>query len=230
MHLQKSGNAVVLVGLFLLFLAGPAAADESLALQRGPQVRYMALGDSLVAGQGAFPATRGYVYLLYYSGVFGSLFDTTLNNGGVSGATSEQVLKYQVPQAIEAFQPTVMTLTLGGNDLLSVLKGANLAEVLARYQANLTEVLRRLRLDLPGSRIYLSNLYAIPEIAASGQVVPIFNQIVAGVAAQFGVPVVDVYSAFAGKEGLIQRGDIHPTNAGYQVMAEAFGEVIRQNR
>ena len=64
--------------------------------------------------------------------------------------------------------------------------------------------------------------------------VPVFNQIVAGVASAFNVPVADVYSAFQGRHGLllIERpgaapDEVHPTNAGYHVMAEAFEAVIR---
>lgn len=61
-----------------------------------------------------------------------------------------------------------------------------------------------------------------------------FNQIVAGVAGAFNVPVADVYSAFHGRDGLllIERAgaapdEVHPTNAGYRVMAQAFEAVIR---
>lgn len=232
MLFKKASSSVLLIGFFLVVLTGPAAANGRLDRRpdRGEPVRYMALGDSIAAGQGALPATRGYVYRLYLSGVFGRIDETIFNNGGISGATSRQVLDYQIPQAIEAFRPTVVTLTFGGNDLLTILEGADAAEVLALFQANLTELLRRLRLDLPDAEIYLSNLYSIPEIAGSEQVVPLFNLIVSGVAAQFGVPVADVYSAFSGRRGLIQPGGVHPTNAGHRAIAGAFEEIIRKRR
>jgi lysophospholipase L1-like esterase len=230
MLLKKTGRAVGIV-FFLLSLAGQVAAQGRLDWQPDSaiRVRYMAMGDSLAAGQGALPAIQGYVYLLYYSGVFGNAFETVLNNAGVSGATSQDVLDHQIPQAITAFEPTVITITMGANDLISVLRGADLTEVLAHFQANLTEVLRRLRLELPNTRVYISNLYSIPGFAASEQVVPVFNLIVAGTAAQFGVPVADVFSAFSGKQGLVQPLGIHPTNAGYRAMARAFLDVIRQH-
>jgi lysophospholipase L1-like esterase len=57
------------------------------------------------------------------------------------------------------------------------------------------------------------------------------NDHLAADAAKFGVPIVDVYTAFGGDAGMAgnicaytwycERQDIHPTNAGYQVIAAA---------
>src|SRR5262245_220499 len=110
----------IFAGLLLL----PLSVHAELPWQFDQHTRYMALGDSLAAGYGAMPATQGYVYLLYQSGVFDTASNTILSNAGVPGATSQHVLDRQVPQAIEAFRPTVITLTLGGNDLLRILNGA----------------------------------------------------------------------------------------------------------
>jgi lysophospholipase L1-like esterase len=62
--------------------------------------------------------------------------------------------------------------------------------------------------------------------------VPESNNIVAGVSAGFGVKVADVFNAFGGIQGrngllLIDRNgagafEVHPTNAGYNAMADAF--------
>jgi lysophospholipase L1-like esterase len=217
---------------FSLAIAAPAAAD--LPWQFDNNTRYMALGDSLVAGYGAVPATQGYVYLLYKDGAFDRMTNTLLSNAGVPGVTSRQVLEHQVPQAIEAFRPTVITLTVGGNDLLRILKGADAGQVLSEYQTNLTLILQNLRTALPNARIIVSNLYTVPQIPGADQIVPIFNQIVTSVASAFNVPVADVYSAFHGRHGLllIERpgaapDEVHPTNAGYHVMAQAFEAVIR---
>ena len=226
------GCNILFAFVFSLVMAAPAVAD--LPWQFDNNTRYMAMGDSLVAGYGAIPATQGYVYLLYKEGVFDKVTNTLLSNAGVPGVTSRQVLDHQVPQAIEAFRPTVITLTVGGNDLLRILKGANAGQVLSEFQTNLTLILQNLRTALPNTRIVVSNLYTIPQIAGADQIVPIFNQIVAGVASAFNVPVADVYGAFHGRHGLLlieRRGaapdEVHPTNAGYRVMAQAFEAVIR---
>lgn len=228
----------LLAAVFSLIIAAPAAADRGgsadLPWQFDNNTRYMALGDSLVAGYGAIPATQGYVYLLYKEGVFDIATNTLLSNAGVPGVTSRQVLDHQVPQAIEAFRPTVITLTVGGNDLLRILKGADAGQVLSEFQTNLTLILQNLRTALPNTRIVVSNLYTIPQIPGADQIVPVFNLIVAGVASAFNVPVADVYGAFLGRRGLllIERhgaapNEVHPTNAGYRVMAQAFEAAIR---
>jgi len=228
MH-RRFRSLLLLVPLLLTSLA--VRADLPWQFQN--DTRYMALGDSLVAGYGAIPATRGYVYRLYYSGVFDKVTHTLLSDAGVPGVTSAEVLAYQVPQAVQAFKPTVITITVGGNDLLQILNGADTGQVLMNFQNNLTQILATLRSQLPDTRIYISNLYTVPEIPGADQVVPVFNQVVSQVAAAFRVPVADVYSAFLGRKGLllIERPgasptEVHPTNAGYRVMAEAFEEVI----
>ena len=228
----------LLAAVLSLIIAAPAVADRGgsadLPWQFDNNTRYMALGDSLVAGYGAIPATQGYVYLLYKEGVFDIVTNTLLSNAGVPGVTSRQVLDHQVPQAIEAFRPTVITLTVGGNDLLRILKGADAGQVLSEFQTNLTLILQNLRTALPNTRIVVSNLYTIPQIPGADQIVPVFNLIVGGVASAFNVPVADVYGAFLGRRGLllIERhgaapNEVHPTNAGYRVMAQAFEAVIR---
>lgn len=191
--------------------------------------RYMALGDSLAAGYGAQPATQGYVYLLYKQGVFDKTPNTLFANAAVPGATSADVLAYQVPQAVKLFRPHIITLTVGGNDLLTILGGADPNVVLPQFQANLFLVLWSLRDELPDSEIIVSNLYSISEIPGSDPIVSLFNQIVAGVAMQFNAKVADVFSEFDGRNGLllIERNgagefEVHPTNAGYRAMADAF--------
>lgn len=225
---------IIVLALAVCMLA-PAAVRAELPWQFDTHTRYMAMGDSLTAGYGAVPATEGFAYLLYRSGVFDTVPNTLFCNAGVPGATSSDVLSYQVPQAIRDFRPGVITLTVGGNDLVRIMDGADPVAVLQEFQNNLAQILMALKSapELQNTRIYIGNLYSIPEIPASETIVPIFNQVVAGVAANFGVPVADVYTAFHGKSGLllVERNgadqlQIHPTNAGYRVMARAFEDVI----
>jgi lysophospholipase L1-like esterase len=180
---------------FVLLL--PATVRAELPWQFDQHTTYMAMGDSIAAGWGAVPTTQGYTYLLYQGGVFDTAPNTIFCNAAVPGATSADVLAYQVPQALrhpDDFKPDVITLTVGGNDLLSILKtGADPSVVLQTFAGNLTQILTQLKTSLPDARIYVSNQYAIPEIAAAApgldQVIAAFNQIVAGVAGAFGVPV-----------------------------------------
>ena len=229
-----SKNAVRIAAAALVFAC--ALARAGVPWDFSDNTRYLALGDSLAAGYGAVPATQGYVYLLYQGGAFDKPTNTIFADAAVSGATSGDVLKYQVPQAVDIFVPHVVTISVGGNDLLQILNDptdpAKAQQVLATFQANLAQILGTLRARLPAARIIIGNQYDIPEITSQvpggAQVIAAFNQIIAGVAQATGVQVADVFGAFQGRTGLllIERHNaglqVHPTNAGYRVMAGAF--------
>jgi len=222
--------------LVVLMVAGLARADPD-RYTFSNNTRYLALGDSLAAGFGALPATRGYAYLLYQKGVYDKELNTSFANAAVPGATSSDVLAFQVPQAIRIFRPHVITISVGGNDLLRILGGADPVQVLTEFQGNLSQILCGLRLALPQTRVYIHNLYDIPEITegipGGLQAILQFNAIVAGVAQACGAAgVADVFSAFLGRQGLLiidRKGhepfEVHPTNAGYRVIADAFEAV-----
>lgn len=224
------GNSLRLLGaLAILVVAGAARAE--LPWQFDQHTRYMALGDSLAAGYGAVPATQGYVYLLYQGGVFDNVPNTLLCNAGVPGADSGAVLQYQVPQAIQVFRPQVITVTVGGNDLLQILSGADPNAVLGRFSQNLYQILYQLRVGLPDARIVVSNQYTVSDIPGADATIPVFNAIVEDIAGrpEINVPVADVYGAFYGRKGLLlieRHGagqyEAHPTNAGYRAIADAF--------
>jgi acyl-CoA thioesterase I len=140
--------------------SGPAAA--------GP---YLALGDSLAVGVGAsHPATLGYVGRLHAAlPHLGQLF-----NLGVGGETSGSFLRGgqhdAALHAIARHPPRLVTLDIGGNDLLQLIRGepcastpasiecrAEVALTLADYERNLDRLLSELRAALdkhsPGARL-----------------------------------------------------------------------------
>lgn len=232
-HLAKS----LLTFLCLL----PLTVFAELPWQHNEHTRVLALGDSLTAGYGADPTLNGYAYQLYKQSVFDTPVHTLFANAAVPGVTSTDVRNYQIPQ-VERFNPDVIIMTVGGNDLIAVLEGrAQAASALGIYQDNLTQTLLSLCLREKVPHVYVSNIYNVPELGAGvNYVIGLFNQVteavVSGVAAS-GCPVkmADVNSAFAGRKGLlnIERNDaddfeVHPTTAGHQVMADAFKAVILQ--
>jgi len=229
-------RAVVVV----MFTFAPMSVSAEVPWQFADNTRYMAMGDSLAAGYGAIPATQGYAYLLYKEGVFDKIPNTLLSNVGLIGATSADVLNYQVPLAIGPYKPTVITLTVGGNDLALILAdpAADWFQILEKFKMNLTEILEQLQQspDLKGVKIYINNLYDIPEIAGATFIVGQFNMRVSEVANEKNVPVADVFNAFEGRKGLrlIQRNgadqfEVHPSNAGHRAIANAFKAVIEKN-
>jgi hypothetical protein len=83
---------------------------------------YLSLGDSVAAGEGALPATHGFVYQLYDRGVFGRTAVMDFGNIGIKGATADDVQMLQVPETLciqpprIGVAPSVITVTAGAND------------------------------------------------------------------------------------------------------------------
>ena len=243
---------------FLVVVTGPQARAQSPQQFAADATRVMALGDSIAAGYKAMPTTSGYAYLLYQDGVFDRIPHTLFCNAAVPGASSRDVLLYQVPQALIApanggFGAHYITLTVGGNDLLAILHFAAThpdqnevlqfaKQVLGAYAQNLGQILAQLRAGLPQAKIFVANQYAIPEIQAilpfTDLVIDSFNGVVAQVVAQFpNAVIVDAHEAFLDKNSLllVERPgaslfEVHLTNAGHRAMANAFSDVIDQNR
>ena len=96
--------------MLIAALCVPALSHAQVNAQNGYHV---GLGDSISAGQGALPATLGFVYLLHNGEVFGSRQETRFSNIAIRAAQTWHVLEHRVPQAIciTGFQPNVITLT-----------------------------------------------------------------------------------------------------------------------
>jgi lysophospholipase L1-like esterase len=245
---HKIGHYSVLIGmLIVLLLAAPTAWPQAWA-SFDNDTRYMALGDSLSAGYKAKPATQGFIFQLYQSGAIDNLNNLLFCAAAVPGATSNDVLNYQIPQVHLFFSDTgvpyrkVVTLTVGGNDVLSVLnpdgtvKLGAIPGMLQNYGQNLAAILSALA-SMPGDvRVYAGNLYD-PMLPVAGEegIISIMNQVTAQVVSAFPgkVVLVDIFSAFQGRSGLLlieKHGvgvfEIHPTDVGYGVMAAAFADAI----
>ncbi len=230
--------------LFLLLMIMTPFAQAQYWTTYDQDTRYMALGDSLTAGYAAHPATRGFVYQLYQGNAIDDLNHTIFCNAGVPGALSEDVLNHQVPQVKRFFKNTgqpyrkVITLTVGGNDMLQILDGMSPNIVLATFGGNLAAILGSLSAQFPDVKIYVANQYD-PLLPYSNEAILIaaINQVIAGVVQMFpNAVLVDIFSAFDGQRGLLlmERREsgmqIHPTDAGYGVMANAFADAIHATR
>ena len=104
---MKKMISIIVVPFIVLVSVSLSRAE--LPWQFSEHTRYMVLGDSLSAGYGAIPQTQGYAYRLYQEGVFDVANKTIFSNSSVPGATSADVLAYQVPQAF-IFKPDVITI------------------------------------------------------------------------------------------------------------------------
>ena len=82
-------------------------------------LRYVALGDSAAQGVGASHVSQGYVPRLGRRLAEATGRDVVITNLSVSGATSDDVVRDQLPLlAALSFTPDVVTLDIGANDVV----------------------------------------------------------------------------------------------------------------
>jgi acyl-CoA thioesterase I len=246
--------------LSLALAFAPAPPSASAQAQQAPA--YIALGDSLAFGVGASnPSTTGYVALAHNAMSSSERFGETgleLTNLGVAGALSADLLAPggQLEMALDVIrvrqedasavsnEVEVITVDVGGNDLLSLvapgspcLESASVepcraafGEVLSGIDRNLTEVVTRLREAAPEARIVVIDLYnpysgtrdlrePIAEVGV-GQA----NGVIASVTAdpELSITTASVFQLFIGRgTQWIAPDGIHPNDNGHRVLAEA---------
>jgi len=89
--------------------------------------------------------------------------DIHLVNAAEDGATIGDVFGTQLSQLSENEEPTLITLSIGGNDLLSAFEGRPVADLLARIVEDIAEgyefLLQSVRRARPQSSIILTTVY-----------------------------------------------------------------------
>jgi hypothetical protein len=192
---------------------------------------YVAMGDSVAAGEGALPVTSGYAYDLYDRGVFGRKQTMDFANVAVRGARSWELRDFEVGQVLcaePALRPTVVTITAGANDFLhgdTDIFGIayRIVEAVDRLLNNDAGLVANPVLDpatgapcraLEDVTILVSNYYRIPhpEPAIAAQLdaaLQGFDQALRYLLQLVTVPggsrvaVVDLYTPSVGREGLV---------------------------
>lgn len=236
--------------LAVLILATSVATPSAFAKSDQGKDSLVALGDSIPFGLN-LGQTNQNPYKASYPYLIGDEGDLRVRNLGVSGWQSDQLLdalesdqKYR--QAVN--HADYVTITIGNNDLLQILReaaaesGSNqalfqqlLMQKLAEDNvfANISEAIAETR-SLTDAPIVLYNVYnpfqlTDPLHYVADSVLPSINQAFAFLAASNeNVYLADAYSAFGNNQAsYVIAGDIHPTAAGQQLLAEigsaAFG-------
>jgi len=187
-----------------------------------------------------------------YSMINGGCIARFAHKGSYTGAQLQAALNFlNDPRHKGRVSP--ITLEIGVNDLVNdwdsttCTVSPNAKVDLATMDFNLTntilpELVKALATptDAPSGDLHLLNYYNpfAKECSDSAQFVHILNDHLQADAAQFRIPVVDVYSAFGGDAGMAGNictytwmcdsrfHDIHPTNKGYRVIADAVESAL----
>ena len=243
MNKAAKSLAVILLATSIISPAASAKSEQA-------KESLVALGDSIPFGYNLGqtnqnPSKAAYPYLI------GAEEDLRVRNLGIPGWQSEQLLdaledeqKYR--QAIS--HADYVVITIGNNDLLQILREAG--EESAGNQALFQQLLaQKLQADdvfaniaaaiaetrsLTDAPIVLYNVYNPFQVTdqlhyVADAILPGINQTFAALAASGeNVYLADAYTAFGDNQATyVIQGDIHPTAAGQQVLADigisAFG-------
>lgn len=163
----------------------------------------LAFGDSLTKGTGADSDSA-------YPSVLGRRLDMQIVNAGVPGELSSAGLK-RLPSLLEKYQPELVILCHGGNDLLqrrsrTQLKG-NLEEMIHLCRASGAQVIL-VGVPSPGLFLHPAELY--DEVAAETKT----------------LYLDDVLAEILADRSL-KSDAVHPNGKGYIELAEAIAELIR---
>lgn len=215
----------------------------------------VALGDSITFGYNLNPANlipsqQAFPYLV------GTADNMPVTDLGVPSWTSADLVSaLQTPNFQRAIaNARVVSIDIGNNDLLhlaaqlgllSAAQSGQPITITPTDQAKFVSAIQTMAMNLKtiiasvkaqtDAPIVLYNLYdPFPTGSAlhtaGEQFIPSANQAIAAVAAAVGIPVADAYSAFDGKQTTLVRvaegGDVHPTPAGQQVLAQLLEKVV----
>lgn len=217
-------------GLFILVVPSTHQSSkiaEKIKSTKNEKVTYVAIGDSLTQGVGDSSNQGGFVPVL--SQALESDFDwqVTSRNYGIAGNTSNQILKrMQEKKDIQRDlkKAKVMTLTVGGNDVIHVIKDniTNLnvdtfTKPAQAYQKRLGQIIELARKDNKTLPIYIVGIYNpfylnFPEMTEMQTIVDNWNQFTEEVCKKYDnvyfVPVNDLlYKGIDGKGGVTSSDD-----------------------
>jgi len=186
---------------------------RSTAAVREDRPKIVAFGDSLTAGLGVSPEETYPAQLQRRLEAAGYRYRVI--NAGVSGDTTAGGVR-RVEWALNS-KPAIVIVELGANDGLRGIDPAqtqaNLETIVHRLQsAGVTVVLAGMKLPPNFGKEYTERFAAVFPVVAKKYRIPLMPFFLDGVAAQ---------------EALNQADGIHPTNAGYRIIADHIFDALK---
>ena len=222
-----------------------ASCSFPVTVTRPPQIsvtRFMAYGDSITWGKAYGPAgflvypepSPSYSYPTQLLSLLGVRYPDqastiTMANEGWPGEVIADGLK-RLPSALAVNAPDVLLLLHGANDLVG-----NPSLGTTDYIASkLRDLVRTAKGRIPTITVLLATFppqfVGTPEHRGAGApFVPTLNEKIADVARREGAILVDLHAPMSVDiKRYISVDGLHPTEAGYTVMAQTFAKVIQE--
>lgn len=178
-----------------------------------PQKTIVAFGDSLTAGYGLPPAQALPVVL--HRRLREDGYDANVLNAGVIGDTTQKGLSRL--QRVEALNPDVVILELGGNDMLNGVDPSF-------TQANLETIISRLRAK--GALVLLTGIRATKASLAQAERRR-FDKLFPSLATQHALPFVsNILEGVSGDPKLVLWGGIHPNREGVRRIVDRIAPLV----
>jgi acyl-CoA thioesterase-1 len=228
----QARGALCTLALVLLAAACSRTDERQLPGDRAEAVVYVALGDSTAAGVGASRPAATYVNQLHarLRGIYPA---ARLENLGVSGATSADVLSRQLPRAVE-LAPHLVTLSVGPNDVTRPI-GVD------AFAANVDRILAALAARTPAVIIVtlLPDLAVTPRFRKSPTRELVerrtreFNDRLGRLARTHAAELVDLYAPsqveLPRQPELLSDDGYHPSDVGYARWAELMWRGVQRH-
>jgi len=202
---------------------------------------YVAFGDSMTAGE-VVSAGSGFSRTLKVvpDKAYPALLQKGMTDLYTTQAQSISVANEGRPgeAAVDGYARLRGVLARGSYEVLTLMDGANdlSSRDSVKSQAGLAAIWQMVK-DAKGRgmKVFLATLppqnktSCCPRYGVAEDEVPAFNDGIRYITVQEGIPLVDVFEAFHGDNTtLIDFDGLHPTPVGYQVIADTFFKVIKQ--
>ncbi|MGT2960486.1 SGNH/GDSL hydrolase family protein [Streptococcus caballi] len=220
--------ASLLLSIFLLNALIPKSnsklTKKDFLAKKTKQLNYVAIGDSLTEGIGDSTNQGGFVPLLSQSLTQSYDYKVSYKNYGIAGNTSQQILtriKKQKTIQQNLSKADVMTLTVGGNDVMAVIRKkltnltvSSFKKPESTYQKKLRQIIDLARRDQPDLPIYILGIYNpfylnFPDMTEMQDIINNWNDATQTVTKEYKrvyfVPINDLlYRGIDGQEGIVQ--------------------------
>ncbi|HWL11780.1 MAG TPA: GDSL-type esterase/lipase family protein [Ureibacillus sp.] len=208
------------------------------------KIYYLALGDSLTQGVGDEERKNGYTKRLVEKlEQWKEISQVVLDNRGKRGRRSDQLLKLleKGHYDYELKNSELITITIGGNDIMKVvkkdifeLKREDFDKELTNFQERYEQILKEIREinpDVPIMVIGLYNPFSVitDEITEFESIITDWNDSIEAISTQYeNACFVDIQDLFDENANLVYHTDFfHPNGYGYTIMTERIISMMK---
>ncbi len=192
------------IGLFVVVLVYGCSEKQPAIQPLSVDAVILAFGDSLTAGTGTSKENS-------YPAVLEKLINRVVINAGVPGELSREGFR-RLPGLLDKYQPALVIISHGGNDLIRKLGTEKLAQnISAMIRAARERSISVILIGIPRPGIFLSSDKLYNEIALDYNI-PVENEIMANILS----------------DTSLKSDAIHPNNKGYRLMADSIFMLMKQ--